>query len=131
MGAIARQVLQVKRKNSTNWIFPDAKLTALGSVASRFGPREVATGSAVGARASVGAAVRAGVATSTKGVALGAMTTTGATDGVGASVTVAGEQAANRTASRLRLARSGRRFFFILSFREFISDNPYETINKN
>src|SRR6185503_4339754 len=131
MGAIARQVLQVKRKNSTNWLSPEAKLTVLGSVASRFGPREVATGSAVGARASVGAGARVGAATSTKGVALGAMTNAGAADGTGASVTAAGAHAANRRTSRLRLARSGRRFFFILSFGEFIADNPYETINKN
>lgn len=44
---MARQVLQVKRKNSTNCSPPDARLTAVGSVAWSSGPREVATGRAV------------------------------------------------------------------------------------
>jgi hypothetical protein len=55
MGAIARQVLQVKRKNSINCNWPAAKVTVVGSVASRVGPREVgkilnsAVGDATGA----------------------------------------------------------------------------------
>jgi hypothetical protein len=44
MGAIERQVAQVKRKNSTSCKPPEARLTVVGSVASRFGPRDVATG---------------------------------------------------------------------------------------
>jgi len=44
MGAMVRQVLQVKRKNSTKCNCPEARLTVVGSVASRFGPRDVATG---------------------------------------------------------------------------------------
>jgi hypothetical protein len=57
MGAIERQVTQVKRKNSTSCRPPDARLTVVGSVASRFGPREVARGYAVGAMAPVAAGV--------------------------------------------------------------------------
>ena len=34
----------MNRKNSTSWIRPDARLTESGSLASRFGPREVAAG---------------------------------------------------------------------------------------
>jgi hypothetical protein len=44
MGAKARHVLQVKRKNSTNWSSPEAKVTVDGSVATRLGPRGVTTG---------------------------------------------------------------------------------------
>jgi hypothetical protein len=57
MGAIARQVVQVKRKNSTNCTPSDARLTVVGSVASRFGPREVAMGSGVETMVSVSTAV--------------------------------------------------------------------------
>jgi len=57
MGAMARQELQVKRKNSTKCRLPDARLTVKGSVASRSGPREVATGRAVGARSCMGPSV--------------------------------------------------------------------------
>ena len=71
MGAMARQVLQVKRKNSTNWTCPEARLTAKGSVAWSSGPREVATAGAVAAGASVGAASAVGEGTSTGSVALG------------------------------------------------------------
>jgi len=41
MGAMARQVLQVKRKNSTSCSWPEARFTVVGSVACRSGPREV------------------------------------------------------------------------------------------
>jgi len=112
MGAIARQVLQVKRKNSTKCKLPDAMLTVLGSVASRSGPREVAMGSVVGARASVGAASTVG--DSATGVALGATTAGGAAgccpEGDGDSeVAATGAHEANRTANRLRVGT--RRFF--------------------
>jgi hypothetical protein len=55
MGAIERQVAQVKRKNSTSCNPPEARLTVVGSVASRFGPREVATGRGEAVRAAAGA----------------------------------------------------------------------------
>jgi hypothetical protein len=42
MGAILRQVVQVNRKNSISCSSPESRLTLLGSVASRSGPREVA-----------------------------------------------------------------------------------------
>jgi len=77
-------------------------LTVLGSVASRFGPREVAMGSCVAGRFSVGAAVAgkavSGAATVGGKVSLG-MTVTGCT---GLAVEVAGAQAANKAANRLR-----------------------------
>jgi hypothetical protein len=57
MGAIERQVAQVNRKNSTNCSPPEAKLTVVGSVASRFGPREVARGIGEAAGDSVEAAI--------------------------------------------------------------------------
>jgi hypothetical protein len=81
MGAMERQVPQVKRKNSTKCSPPEARLTVEGSVASRSGPREVATGRAVGA-STTGAWVAAssvGVAGSIRGVALGSIAT-GITD---------------------------------------------------
>jgi len=110
MGAIARQVLQVKRKNSTKCKLPDARLTVLGSVASRSGPREVATGSVVGARASVGATSTAG--DSATGVALGATTAGGAATccpGGVSEFATAGAHEANRITNRLRVGT--RRFF--------------------
>ena len=104
MGAIAWQVVQVKRKNSTNCTPPEAKLTVVGSMASRFGPREVAMGSGVAARPSVGAAV-----------ACTEVSDVDAEDGkVSPGITVtgcAGAQAANKTASRLRPEK--RRLFLI------------------
>jgi len=77
MGAMERQVPQVKRKNSTKWSSPEARLTVLGSVASRFGPREVAMGSAVG-NSVTGACVAVasvGKALSASGVAVGSTAT--------------------------------------------------------
>jgi len=130
MGAIARQVAQVKRKNSTNCRLPEARLTVLGSVASRSGPRDVATGS--GAIASVGVTI-----TSTVGARVGSegrnavgldATSMGAAgcwadDSVG---TAAGAQEANSMMSRLKLVLNRRvelvegaglkRFFIIKSF---------------
>src|SRR6266508_1227007 len=86
MGAIARQVVQVKRKNSTNCTPPEARLIVVGSVASRFGPREVATACTVGAGVAVNSTMM-GVAVTTSGDLLEVS---------------AGAQAANKTASRLR-----------------------------
>jgi hypothetical protein len=76
---MARQVLQVKRKNSTNCNPPDARLTVVGSVAWSSGPREVAMGRGVAswlvagwtAESSVGAArVGGSVATAGRFVAV-------------------------------------------------------------
>ena len=62
MGAIPWQVVHQNSKNSTNCKPPDAILTVFGSVASRFGPREVATictvGAGVAVEATRGVAVR-------------------------------------------------------------------------
>ena len=103
---MARQVLQVKRKNSTNWTCPEARLTVEGSVAWSSGPREVVTTGAVEAGASVDAASAVGEGSSTEGAALGCATTVG-TAGCADEVSVAalGAQAASSTASRLRLRR--------------------------
>ena len=109
MGAIARHVLQVKRKNSTSCSPPEARLTVVGSVASRFGPREVATGSAVGAGACVAASV-ASVEESTVGTA-GATVDVRLIDWgcVGAAGDVVGAHAANKTANSVR-CRKKREF---------------------
>ena len=128
MGAMARQVLQVKRKNSTNCNSPEARLTELGSVAWRSGPREVATGRGVGARDSMGAASTIG--DSATGVALGATTAGGGTAGSedDSEVSAAGAHEANRTASRLRLVLSAvkelrkRRFFTSGPFKVRVQD---------
>jgi hypothetical protein len=86
-------------------------LTVLGSVASRFGPREVATGSCVAGRFSVGTAVT-GTEVSDASIEAGkvslGMTVTGCT---GLAVEVAGAQADNKAANRLRkpAKRSRRR----------------------
>ena len=86
-------------------------LTVLGSVASRFGPREVAMGSCVADRFSVGTAV-AGKAVSEAATVAGKvsleMTVTGCT---GLAVEVAGAQAARKRANRLRLIK--KRLFLI------------------
>jgi len=60
MGAIERQVLQVKRKNSINCKLPEASTTADGLVASRSGPREVGMGAGVGDDSVGGGSVRTG-----------------------------------------------------------------------
>ena len=83
-------------------------------------------GNAVGVRTWEGAASRVGETTSAKGVELGAITTgaIGDADVMGA---VAGAHAAIRTANRLRVVM--RRVFISISFRGFISENPYGRIN--
>jgi len=129
MGAICWQVVHQNSKNSTNCKLPDAIVTVLGSVASRCGPREVAMGSAVGIAATGAWVAASRVGMETTGVALGAMSTTGGADCAGDSVTGAGAHAVNSTASRQRVARSRRRVFINISFREFITGNPYERIN--
>lgn len=103
MGAMARQVLQVKRMNSTNCNPPEARLTVVGSVACRSGPREVATGSAV---ASTAAGWVAGSSVAAEAVSVeGRVAAAGGLAGV-----PAGAQAARKTASRIRLVlRSPRR----------------------
>ena len=76
MGAIPWQVVHQNSKNSTSCNPPDAMLTVLGSVASRLGPREVATACTVDAgfaefRVSEGALV---AVKSTPGLAVGPVT---------------------------------------------------------
>jgi len=88
-------------------------LTVVGSVASRLGPREVATGNGVGASVSTGAIVT-GRDASTVRVGGGRVTVGLISTGcAGATVDAAGEHAANKTASRIRLNR--RRGFVIFS----------------
>jgi hypothetical protein len=119
-----RQVPQVKRKNSTNWSCPDARFTVVGSVAWRSGPREVATGSGVGACASVGEAGTVSVAGSVAGGRVAANSRTAVATGAGVAVALAGAHAARKTASKIRL---GKKRVFI-SIRKLISGNPYEKV---
>src|SRR5215213_11591721 len=112
MGAIARQVLQVKRKNSTNCSPPEARLTVAGSVASRLGPREVATGKTVAS--SLGAGWRLGSSVGAARVAVGRA--------AGSSVTAAGEMVAENSgphaASKMRISMAlGMKCFFIIVLR--------------
>jgi hypothetical protein len=94
MGAIARQVLQVKRKNSTNCNPPDARLTVAGSVAWSSGPREVATGKAVAASEAVGV--------TDSGIEVGTAAVAGRVAAAGGSAgDSAGAHAARTTARRL------------------------------
>jgi hypothetical protein len=116
-----RQVPQVKRKNSTNCNCPDARLTVVGSVAWSSGPREVATGSGVGATASVGASVIPGMGCPCSRVGTGGGNVAVGGRAVGAAVSgaVAGAHAARKTASRLALSkiegtRLGKRRVFII-----------------
>jgi len=104
MGAIARQVLQVKRKNSTNCNPPEARLTVVGSVAWRSGPREVATGSAVASGTGVAATPSvAGDSRAGATVGVGKETVGGSVPPAAGLVEVAaGAHAANREASRRR-----------------------------
>ena len=124
MGAMERQVPQVKRKNSTNWICPDARLTVVGSVAWRSGPREVATGSAVGAGTWVDSVINNGWvgAGSRVGSGAGRVAVGWATTGAGLAGVAAGAHDAAKTATRIRV---GRRRGFIL-IRGFWGENPYE-----
>ena len=94
-----------------NCTLPDARLTVVGSTASRFGPREVA----------IGCTVEAGVAVKSRaGVAVNPTMLGGAETASGERVEVpCGAQAANKTATRPivsnveRLGRGSRRFLLI------------------
>src|SRR5215213_2470097 len=109
MGAMARHVLQVKRKNSTSCKPPEARLTVVGSVASKFGPREVATGcTSDEVAADKGAAVLL-TARAEVGVPSMAGTELGIRLASGTSLTgvaVAGAHAAIRMRNRTRLVPS-------------------------
>jgi len=102
MGAIPRQVGHQKAKNSTICNPPDARVYVPGSVASRFGPREVATTCGASVGASVGR-------TSTAGVSVGAASgwvTVGmvvgvASDSVAPGVAAGAQPTNNITVSRL------------------------------
>jgi hypothetical protein len=102
MGAIERQVPQVKRKNSTSCNCPEANLTVVGSVASRFGPRDVAT---VWTAASVGA----GVADASNAAA-------------GEAGTAGAQAEASRTASAPTVERMMRGFVIKVSFACVVMD---------
>ena len=91
-------------------------LTVLGSVASRLGPREVATACTVGGGVAefrplpeIPVAVN-----SATGVAVDAMIVVGEAASAGGDWVWAGAQAARKTASKLRLTRSGKLLFLIL-----------------
>ena len=125
MDAIERQVLQVKRKNSTKCSWPDARFTVVGSVAWRSGPREVATGSASTGAVTVNSAEgcapasKEGEATPTKS---GAPWSTDSVAG--------GAQAIARK-TEMRIDIRMRWVFMVISVREVITENPYEKINKS
>ena len=105
MGAIRRQVLQVKRKNSTNCSPPDARLTVVGSVAWRSGPREVTMGRAVAT--SLGAAWVAGSSVDAGRVAVRrASVGSSVTAARGVTVKDSGAHATNSTRIRPRLILS-------------------------
>jgi len=130
MGAIARQVPQVKRKNSTKCNPPEARLTVDGSVASSASPREVAMGSAAGARAWVEALTISGVAVGMKAASGCELRVTLGTTIIGCStggVETFGAHAANSAMSRLRVRK--KRGFIFTSFRKVISGNSYGKIN--
>jgi hypothetical protein len=115
MGAIARQVLQVKRKNSTNWSSPEARLTVVGSVAWSSGPREVTIGNGVGPAASVDTAAKEGVSVESAARIVGLDPAAG---WLGETAPLAGEQAASKTARLDRRLIEGisleeRRIFII------------------
>ena len=109
MGAIARQVLQVKRKNSTKCNPPEARLTVVGSVAWSSGPREVASGRAVASSTTEGS-----VAVSCSGgarVAVDKEATGGSVAAAGVVAADCGVQAVARAKIRVRLSK--RWLFFI------------------
>src|SRR5690349_11044177 len=109
MGAIARQVLQVKRKNSTKCSPPDARLTVVGSVAWSSGPREVAAGGTV---ASEGADWVAASSVGSGRAIVGCDAMGGGDAGADGSVEAApGEQADRRRTIKLIL---GKMCFFIM-----------------
>jgi hypothetical protein len=111
MGAIARQVLQVKRKNSTNCNPPEARLIVVGSVACRSGPREVATGSAVASSLGSGSVAGASVGAATVTVGTIAVGGRVAADGSVEVAVLAGAQAAKKAASKARVRKE--RIFII------------------
>jgi hypothetical protein len=131
MGAICWQVVHQNSKNSTNCSPPDAMLTVVGSVASRFGPREVATRRGVGRRLEVGitaVAVVSGV--DVGGCAVSVAYPSGTC--VAGTVGVAGAHPAVSTASRIRTGKSGEFIcFFMLSriFSPVVAQIPYASIN--
>jgi hypothetical protein len=104
MGAIERQVTQVKRKNSTSCSPPEARLIVVGSVACSPGPREVATGNGEGTSAGdpiVACAERLGVGVPAWKVGPGSP----------AGCEAAGAHAASKTAIQRRVGR--KRVFVI------------------
>jgi hypothetical protein len=108
MGAMPRQVGHQKAKNSTNCNPPDARVYVLGSVASRFGPREVATICGTSAGDSVEGASIEGtsveVASGWAIVAVGAFSTGAGISGWFGSGVVAGAQPTNTmTVSKLNV----------------------------
>jgi hypothetical protein len=105
MGAMARQVLHVKRKNSTNCNSPEARLTVAGSVAYRSGPREVATGTDAVGDASVETMPSVGASSAGIAVSVGRATLAGSVATAGGLAVSAGAQAATRRANRLSLKR--------------------------
>jgi hypothetical protein len=111
MGAIARQTLQVKRKNSTSCNPPEARLTVAGSVASRASPRGVTTtaGTTAGASVRAGASVCAAAASVAGGTAAGSEAVDG--DSVGG---VEAQATARRAITRLRLQNKRRGFIEFL-----------------
>jgi hypothetical protein len=107
---MARQVAQVKRKNSTNCNPPEARLTVVGSVASRFGPREVARGTAVAA--SLGTACAPESSVEAARVTVGRISAGSPVPEAGGVVGEdPGEHPANRAMLRMRLRKN--RFFII------------------
>jgi hypothetical protein len=114
MGAIERQVPQVKRKNSTNCKPPEARLTVVGSVAWRSGPREVATGRAVASLPGGTSAVGASVAAARVAVAKAAVE--GSVAASGGFVTEDSEaHAAKRIAIKVTVRRDRFLIMFLLS----------------
>jgi hypothetical protein len=107
---MARQVLQVKRKNSTNCSPPEARLTVSGSVAWSSGPREVAMGKA----STGGVAVRTteGVEFSTDaGLGVTLRAPGAAAEGASVETPSVGAQAAKKKAIRHRIGTT--RFLII------------------
>jgi hypothetical protein len=109
---MARQVPQVKRKNSTNCKPPEARLTVVGSVAWRSGPREVATGSAVGSSATGGCVAEANVGSAGANVVGLGSTACGGAD---VPVTAEGAHEARSTVNKPRVGKK-RNLLIVTSF---------------
>jgi hypothetical protein len=121
MGAIERQVAQVKRKNSTSCSPPDARLTVVGSVAWSSGPREVAIGKEEGMRASVGV-----IAASVAGLDVERMAGLGtAAVRLGETGLLIGAQAARKTVIRARLGK--RRILLICLLKNVVYTSLFNT----